>query len=135
MTTRSAGNKSAFPLVIVFVLLTVMALITRSQLEGWGVRVGVLLAGNAILFVVTLISLLLYQRAMLHPTTLGFLRNTYSGLFFKLLACAIAAVTYVLTDRAHVNKPALFACIVLYFLYTLLEMRSLLQWNKVRRNG
>ena len=88
-----------------------------------------------LLCVVSLASLLLYQRAMAHPTTMGFLRNTYSGLFLKLLVCAIAVILYVFLNREHVNKPGLFTCIFLYFIYTLLEMRSLMQWNKARRNA
>jgi hypothetical protein len=95
----------------------------------------VVLVGNMILFAVSLGSLLLYQRAMAHPSTIGFLKNTYSGLFLKLLACVIAVMAYVFIAKQQINKPGIFACIFLYFLYTLLEMRSLMQWNKARRNA
>ncbi|MEO7453016.1 MAG: hypothetical protein ABIU63_18470 [Chitinophagaceae bacterium] len=123
------------PLVIVYSISTALVILGKQKLQQWGVDTTVLILGNLLLFLVSLASLLLYQRAMSHPTTIGFLRNTYSGLFLKLLACIVAVLLYVLLAKEHLNKPALLTCIFLYFLYTLLEMRSLLQWNKARRNA
>jgi hypothetical protein len=128
-------NRAMLPLVLFFCITTLLLIAGKTLLVKWGVDQLLLIAGNTLLFGVSLISLLLYQRAMSHPTTMGFLRNTYSGLFFKLLVCAIAAIVYVLLHRENVNKPGLFTCIFFYFIYTLLEMRSLLQWNKARRNA
>jgi hypothetical protein len=133
--TKPAFNRAILPLVLFFCIATVLLIAGKTLLEGWGVDQLLLVAGNMLLFTVSLISLLLYQRAMTHPTTMGFLRNTYSSLFFKLLVCAVAAIVYVLLHKEHVNKPGLFTCIFLYFVYTLLEMRSLMQWNKARRNA
>ena len=133
--SKQHKNSALLPLVLFFLGSTGLLLAGRTLLAQWGVNQPLVMAGNLLLFSVSLISLLLYQRAMSHPTTVGFLRNTYSGLFFKLLVCAGAAVVYVLLHRENVNKPGLFTCIFFYFIYTLLEMRSLLQWNKARRNA
>jgi len=128
-------NKLALPLVVVFLPVTAFCIGGKNQLTQWGFDPGVLAAGNLLLFLVSFLSFVLYRRAMLHPTTMGFLRNTYGGLFLKLLVCAIAVAAYVLSNREHVNKPAIYACVFLYLIYTLLEMRSLLQWNKTRGNA
>jgi len=128
-------NKIALPLIIVYCISTAFVVLGKKWLVQWGVDPTVVIIGNLLLFLVSVTSLLLYQRAMLHPTTNGFLRNTYSGLFLKLLICIFAVMIYALVSKEHVNKPALFACIFLYFLYTVLEMRSLLHWNKARRNA
>jgi hypothetical protein len=135
MANNTGRNKIALPLVIFYGATTAMLIIFKKQLQVWGVNQPVVIVGNMILFAVSLISLLLYQRAMAHATTMGFLRNTYSGLLLKLLVCIIAILIYVFTDREHVNKQGIFACVFLYFVYTLLEMRSLMQWNKARRNA
>jgi len=129
------ANRLALPLIIFFLLVTALCLGAKNQLLQWGVSPKVVSIGNLILFAVSLLSFILYRRAMSHPTTMGFLRNTYGGLFLKLLVCAIAVAAYVLTDREHVNKQGIFICVFLYFVYTLLEMRSLMQWNKARRNA
>ena len=135
MNERLKKYRMALPLLILFLLVTAFCAGGSSQLVKWGVDSKVLAAGNLLLFAVSFFSFILYQRAMLHSTTMGFLRNTYGGLFLKLLVCAIAVAAYVLSNREHVNKPAIYICVFLYLLYTLLEMRSLLQWNKTRRNA
>ena len=135
MTNNKNGNNLPLPLILVFCITTALFLLGKNQLLQWGVNSTVLVVGNILLFAVTLASYLLYKRAMAHPTTMGFLRNTYSGLFLKLLVCIIAIMIYVMSDREHVNKPAILSCVALYFVYTLLEMRSLMQWNKERRNA
>ncbi|MEP6726162.1 MAG: hypothetical protein ABJC98_10120 [Bacteroidota bacterium] len=128
-------NRVMVPLVIVFCIITALLIMGKKQLSQWGVDPMLVIIGNMLLFAVSLSSLLLYQRAMAHPTTIGFLRNTYSGLFLKLLVCIIAIMIYVILVKEHVNKQGIIACIFLYFLYSLLEMRSLMQWNKARRNA
>ncbi|MEP6748332.1 MAG: hypothetical protein ABJB86_11445 [Bacteroidota bacterium] len=135
MTNKVSVNRSAAPLLIVFAIITAFLILGRQRLEGWGVDQTVVIIGNLILFAVSTASLLLYQRAMAHPTTPGFLRNTYSGLFLKLLVCIITILIYVFTNREKVNKPGILICVFFYFIYTLLEMRSLMQWNKARRNA
>jgi len=135
ISDRFRKNRIALPLVIVYCISTAFIVAGKKWLLQWGVDPGVVIIGNLLLFIVSITSLFLYQRAMAHPTTMGFLRNTYSGLFFKLLVCIFAVMIYVLVARKQINKPALFACIFLYFLYALLEMRSLMQWNKARRNA
>jgi hypothetical protein len=135
MENNASTNKLTLPIIIFFCITTALLVLLKKLLQGWGINQAVVIAGNIILFAVSLASLLLYQRAMLHPTTMGFLRNTYSGLFLKLIVCAVAILIYVMADKEHVNKQAIFICVFLYFIYTLLEMRSLMQWNKERKNA
>jgi len=132
---RLQKNKTALPLVLVYCISNVFLILGKKQLTAWGVDQAVVIVGNLILFIVSIVSLFLYQRAIAHANTTGFLRNTYSGLFFKLLVCIFAVFAYAFTVKQQLNKPALVACIFLYFLYALLEMRSLMQWNKARRNA
>ena len=133
--TKTSAYKYPLPLIVIYCITTAFFIIFKEKLAAWGVDQPVLLVGNMILFAVSLFSLFLYRRAMAHPNTTGFLKNTYSGLFLKLLTCIFAIMLYVFLAKDKVNKPAIFGCIVLYFLYTLLEMRSLMQWNKDRKNA
>ncbi len=132
---RSTKNNLPISLVLAFCISTVLFIIFKKQLQDWGVSTRLVIGGNILLFAATLASFLLYQRAMLHPTTMGFLRNTYSGLFLKLIVCLIAIVIYLFSVREHANKLGIIVCVFLYFVYSVLEMRSLLQWNKARRNA
>jgi hypothetical protein len=133
--TKTSAYKYPLPLIAVYCITTAFFIIFKAKLAAWGINQQVVIIGNMILFAVSLLSLFLYQRAMAHPNTTGFLKNTYSGLFLKLLTCVFAIMLYVFMAKDQVNKPGIFACIFLYFLYTLLEMRSLMQWNKDRKNA
>ena len=135
MTSSASFYKLPLSLIIIFFIVTALLVLAKNRLLQWGMDPMVVIAGNIILFAVSITSFFFYQRAMQHSTTMGFLRNTYSGLFFKLLVCIIAIAVYIILVRQQVNKPGIFACVFLYFLYTLLEMRSLMQWNKARRNA
>ena len=128
-------NKVVLPLVLLYCITTALLIIGKKQLQKWGVDTVMVIAGNMLLFAASLASLLLYQRAMANATTIGFLRNTYSGLFLKLGVCIGAIVIYILVNKEHINKQGVIACVFLYFLYAVLEMRSLMQWNKARRNA
>ncbi len=135
MSADKQRFKATLPLYILFLIVNAVLWLLPGRLAALGLSVTVVMAGNALLFLVSLASLFLYQRAMLHPATIGFLKNTYSGLFLKLLVCLFAVVTYIGIGKRQVNKPAILTCVGLYFIYSLLEMRGLLQWNKSRNNA
>jgi hypothetical protein len=135
MTNNNPGNKLSLPLVIVFFMTTICFVALRKWMLQWGIDPLVVIVGNFILFLVSLLSLILYRRAMAHASTMGFLRNTYSGLLLKLFVCIIAVLIYAAVQRSNVNKGGIFTCVFLYFVYALIEVLSLMQWNKARKNA
>jgi len=126
---------SRFSLAIIFVVISCALFLSRGFLDSHGIATTVLLAGNTILFMVTIASQWLYQRALAHPKTTGFLKNTYGSILLRLFVCMIAIIAYMLSAGKDVNKPAIGGCVFLYFLYTLVEMSNLRQWNKSRRDA
>lgn len=100
-----------------------------------GIDFVVLLTGNAILFLATLVSFLMYKRAFQHSNPHSIVRFIYSGLFFKMVICLLAAVIYILISRPNVNKPALFGCFIIYIIYSYIEVRTLMQLSKQQKNG
>ena len=67
MTNNNKANKFILPLVLAFCISTVLLMAGKNQLLQWGVDTTMVMVGNMLLFAVSLSSLLLYQRAMLHP--------------------------------------------------------------------
>jgi len=108
MNEKLKKNKLALPLVIVFLLVTAFCIGGKKLLSQWGFDPGVLAAGNFLLFLVSFLSFLLYRRAMLHPTTMGFLRNTYGGLFLKLLV-VLSQLRHMCcrTANTSTNRPSM----------------------------
>lgn len=133
--TNRRPIKLYVPIIVFFIVANAALIGGRSWLSKWGIDQSVAIVGNLILFIATFLSLLLYQRAMDHPSTQGFLRNAYSGLIAKLLVCLFSVVIYAMVARNNVNKQGIFVCVFFYFVYTIIEMRSLARRNKERSNA
>ena len=130
----SAFQKPVFrlflPVLLTFVFVSSFAVIFRNWLSSREVDTGLLLAGNLLLFLVTIISFLLYRKALLAANTQAFLRNVYSGMLLKLFICMVAAFIYIYSAGRAVNRSGLFALMFLYLVYTFLEVAILLKLSR-----
>ena len=108
---------------IIFSLLWIFAIHTPVDFR-------VLLGGNGLLFVVGLISLKMNVKAMTHQSVQVFLRLVYGSFILKFFVLAVVAFVYIAIFKKGVNKPALFGCFGLYFIYTFLEVRSVMKLSK-----
>jgi hypothetical protein len=128
-------NKSIGPLVIIFLILGALILVFRNYLEQHGFDWQVLTAGNLFIYLVTAISIQLLSKGLHAERTQVFLRNAYSGIMVKLFACAAAAFVYILVSGKSLNKPALFACMALYLVYTFVEISVIMRQSNEKKNG
>ena len=128
------GNKTSgrpfLPILVLFILSSLLIWIARSWLEGWNMDYRVLLAGNAILFLATAISFYLYSKALRNANVQAFLRMVYSSLLIKMVFCIAATLLYLFLAGKEVSKYAIIGCFVLYIFYTFLEVKVLMQLTK-----
>lgn len=123
------------PMILVFILLNAFFIAGKNTLARWGVDQSVLIAGNLILFVVSLASFLLTRRSLASVNPNAFVRAMYGSFMIKFFVCAIAAFAYIMVVKKGVNKPALIACMALYIVYTAIEVASLTKLLKQRKNA
>lgn len=128
-------NRPWLPLVIVFVLFNAFFLVGKNWLEKQGVNNDVLIGGNLILFVATLLSFLVYVRSLKTSTGGAALRGMYGSFIIKFFICLVAAVAYIMIAKKEVNKPALIACMGLYIVYTVIEVSSLQKLLKQKKTN
>ena len=129
-------NKKPFsPVILLFIILNALFLTGRNTLEGWNVDQKVLIAGNILLFVITLISFLLAQRGLKSSNTHVFIRAVIGSIMIKLFVSIIAAFIYISVFKKQINKPALFICMGLYLIYTFLEVSILTKQLKLKSNA
>jgi hypothetical protein len=95
----------------------------------------VLSCGNLFVYLVTAVSMHMLSRGLNAPATNAFLRNAYGGIMVKLFACAGAAFIYILLSGKNLNKPALFACMFLYLVYTFVELSLIMKYSSAKKNG
>jgi hypothetical protein len=125
----------ARPLLIVFVAFTGFFVAGKNILAKWGMDQDVAIVGNIIVFVLVFISFLLMVRSVRSSNPQAFVRAMYLSFLLKFFALAIAAFVYIQIAKKDVNKPALFACMGLYLVYTVLEVGTLMKVLKEKKNA
>lgn len=128
-------NKSMLPLVFIFLTVGALILVFRNFLQAHGCDWQVLSGGNVIIYLVTAVSMHFLNKGMNADRTQVFLRNAYSGFLVKLFTCAAAAFTYILVAGKNINKPALFASMGLYLVYTFVELSIIMKKSNATKNG
>lgn len=118
------------PIVLVYIITNGVIVFTKRWPK---IDTDVLIIGNTVLVIATMVSFFLYNRSLKNNQQQAFLRYIYSGMFLKMLICLFAAFIYIASVN-NVNKPALFGCMFLYFLYTFIEVSILLRLSKQQKN-
>ena len=124
-----------FSIILLFLVFNAFFITGRRWLEKINTDADVLIIGNSVLFVATLLSFFLYNRSLKNNQPHKFLKYIYGGMFLKMLICLIGAFIYIATFEKNVNKPAIFGCMFLYFLYTFVEVSILLRLSKEQKNA
>ncbi len=127
------NRKPWFPLVLLFVILTTVFLTAKNILGKKGVDVDVLLGGNLIVFLATFLSFYVSWRSIVSPHPNASVRSMYSSFMIKFFVILTAAFIYIMIEKKNLNKPALFTCMGLYLVYTVVEISSLQRILKQRK--
>jgi ACR3 family arsenite efflux pump ArsB len=130
-------NKKAafFPLLIVFVLLNTFFITSKSWLAKKGIEHEVLIIGNLLICLVSLISIVITQRSFKNSNPNVFVRAVYSSFVIKFFILAIAALVYIVLSGKNVSRPAIFSCMGLYVIYSFIEVSALLRLLKQKKNA
>lgn len=128
-TNKTNSRKALVPLVVVFILVTAIVLVAQDWLEGKGCDYKVLLGGNALLFLASMLAFLFYQSAMRNQKNYGFVQQVYTGFIIKFFVLITGAITYFYF-ASEVNKPAVFACMALYLVYNFLGTSQVVKKKK-----
>lgn len=126
--------KSFRPILILFIVLNAGIAVSRSLLDKYKVDSQVLIWGNLVLFVATLVSFFFYFRSISQQQGYGFLNQIYMGIFAKMMLCLLSAFLYIYLAGKTANKPAVIICLVLYLIYTVIEMSILTKISRSRKN-
>ncbi|MCR6719828.1 MAG: hypothetical protein NVV59_05915 [Chitinophagaceae bacterium] len=123
------------PVLIIFLMLNTFFLLGREWLQNKGFNTDVLVIANIFLVLLAIVSFLMTRRSLDAKNPNVFVRAIYGSFLMKFFAIAILAFVYIVViSKKEVNKPALYASLGLYVLYTVLEVRSLLQLLKKPKN-
>ena len=130
----STDRKLLIPLVALFTAVSCIFFILKTRITENGVDFGLILTGNGLVFLVTVVALLFHIQGFHHKNPNVFLRSVYASLLVKMFVFAGAVLLYaVLSDGAY-NKAGLFICMALYFVYTFLEVKIVFRILKQKKS-
>lgn len=123
------------PLFLLFIVLTAFFIAGKNMLARWSIDQDVLIIGNLLLVIVTLLSYLFLYRGLQSTNPHAFVRAMYGGFIAKFFIIAATAFVYIMIVKKNVNKPALAICLLLYLVYTFIEVAALTRLLKQKKNA
>jgi hypothetical protein len=136
---NSTIRRAFRPTQLLFAVTSLILVLARMQADSWGPAwkpaLNVLLLGNALLFLVTQLSFLLYRKGLNDKNIHVFMRMMYSSMLLKMVICAVGATIYFYLVRKDVSKAGLLGCFALYMIYTFLEVKALTRLSKLQKNA
>ncbi len=129
------NRKRFLPLIGLFIAVLSFANLFRRFLFEKGIDADVLIMGNILIFLVSLLSLYFHIKGFLDKNVQVFLRSVYGSLMVKMFGLAAVAAVYILVAKKEVNKPALFICMGLYIFYTVLEITQVFKLLKEKKSN
>jgi len=126
--------KAFTPVIIFFIALNAFFISGRNMLARWHIDQDVVIIGNLVLLLITLLSFTLALRGLKAPNPHTFVRSVYSSMIIKLFVCIIAVFGYVFFNKDSINKFGLFMCMGLYLVYSFMEVSILMKLLKGKTN-
>lgn len=121
--------------ILIAILVDIFCLVGKSFLAAHGFDAYVLLAGNTLIIGIVIVSFLVSRKSLGASNIHAFVRAVQTSFIIKFVFLAAAAFIYFKLANKQINKPALFACMGLYLLYTFLEVSVLLRLLKQKSNA
>lgn len=123
------------PVFVLFIAFSAFFVAGKNMLDRWETDRDVLISGNILLVVVTLVSYWVLYRGVHSANPHSFVRAMYGSFLIKFFIIAAAAFVYIIIAKKNVNKPALVICMALYLLYTFMEVSALTKLMKQKKNA
>jgi hypothetical protein len=135
MTDNKKPNRPFLPLVIVFIITNALFLSAKALITRWNIDPGVLIVGNLVLFIATLVSFYFHNRSLQTTNAGAILRMTYASMGSRMFICIIAIVIYIVIARSQVNKGGIIVCMILYIIYTAIELAVFRKLSKQKKHA
>ena len=128
-------KKAVWKMIYVFITINTLAILLKKLLQEQGIDQTVVLAGNLLLFLVAVYTIIQSIKAIDHPNPHVFVRRFYAGFLIRLAVIAVAAFIYIYSQGGQVNKGALFICLGVYAVYSIIEVSALRRILKEKSNA
>lgn len=123
------------PLFIVFGLVSILVIIFKDFLAEKDVNSNLILGTNFIFFTLSIAGLFIQRRGAGSENLNVFLRGIYTSLLMKMFLIVGALLIYITIMGGEVNRPAIFICMALYFIFTAVEIKQIMKIVRKKNDG
>lgn len=109
--------------LLLFIVLSAVFYWLKSAAPAFNFTV--LMAGNVIMLVLSVITYFLVTKKIHSGNPNAFVRGVYASSFLKLFICVVAIVTYAIVNKPDIHKPSLFTLFGVYMVYSVVETMML----------
>jgi hypothetical protein len=120
-------SKKTLPLAIVCIIVIILIIIFKNKLLHYGFDTGFLTIANVVLFLLSYFSFFIQLKGVRSKSAHAFVRGLYSSLLLKMIVIIGALFIYIYAFGGTVNMPGIFASMVLYFIFTFIEVKQLMK--------
>jgi hypothetical protein len=128
--TNTKNNSILAPIFITFAGISMVTFFLKVQLQKLGVSYQVLLFANSIIALLTAVIVLMHKKASTNSNPHVFSRSVLGGTFIKLMVLGGITVVYLLISKEQRNIGGILGGMLLYIVYTIVEVKLSLKLNK-----
>jgi ACR3 family arsenite efflux pump ArsB len=122
------------PLILLFMIFSGFFVGAKSMLTKQNEDQDVLIIGNILLFITTLVSYFMLYRGLQSANTQAFIRMIYTSFIVKFFIVIAAVFLYAVTAK-ELNKAGIIICMFIYLIYTFMEVSALTKLLKRKKNA
>jgi len=123
------------PLFFAFVLINSLVLFYQKNLDQHKIDSLVVFAANTLLFILSVLSLAMHTRSIDKKNPNAAIRGVMAATLLKLMVLTIAALVYLFWAGNNRSLEAIFAGMILYVIYTFIEVRIASKTNQNNNGG
>jgi FtsH-binding integral membrane protein len=128
----SFSFRSVLPLFLTFLFLTAIIFAANIFYTEKNIDYTVVMGGNCLFFLISLFVFRMQYLAMHNKNPQVFIRSVMGGMLIKVFACVIAVIAYYFISGPAFNKPAVYISMVIYIIYLVVEVRTIMKLNKTK---
>lgn len=132
---KTKFRKTIFPALIVFLIVNAVCIFWKIPIAEKKIDIGVIQAGNSILFLISLLASYMHVKAVGNKNPHAFVRSVMGATVIKLFVIAGSVMLYLIIAGNNKNIAAVFICMGLYVVYTIIEVRGAFSLNQGKNNG
>ncbi len=109
----------------VFLPITLLLIVFYNNIMTFHLDPVVLIAGNSLLYLITIVALYFHQKGFADKNPNVFFRAVYASMLLRMFVCIVAVMLYAVLSGNALNKFSLLLCFVFYFIYVFVEVRQI----------